>query len=215
MPLETIEVSGGRAWAIWKMTETENELQALLPYRESVPPATTHPQKRIEYLTGRLLTCELTKKLELNYQGIVKDDFGKPFLKGHSHHISLSHSFPYVAVIIDADHPVGIDLEQPKEKLLKIASRVLSPSEAADAGDDVVKHCIYWCAKEAMIKIYGKKDLTLAEHLLISPFSRAEEGNIIGRLIVDGISSVLTLYYLVTSQFVMVFNTRTKPGEGR
>jgi 4'-phosphopantetheinyl transferase EntD len=118
----------------------------------------------------------------------------------------VSHSYPYIAAIIDKDQNVGIDLEQPKVKLLRIAPRVLSSTELEDAGNDIVKHCIFWCAKEALIKIHGKKDLTLAENIKISPFERMEEGNIIGRLIVDGIVSIVPLQYRVNPHFVLVFN---------
>jgi phosphopantetheinyl transferase len=111
-----------------------------------------------------------------------------------------------VAAIIDHDKTVGIDLEQPKEKLLKIAPRILANEELADAGDDITKHCVYWCAKEALIKVYGKKDLTLAENLIISPFQLENEGNITGRIIVKNTITTIPLKYQVFESFVIVFN---------
>jgi 4'-phosphopantetheinyl transferase len=207
MPIETMVADANRAWAIWRITESENDIISLLSGMEDAPQSVSHPQKRMEYLTGRLVMIRLMKALNLTYQGMIKDQHGKPFLKGHSHHISLSHSYPYVAAIIDADRPVGIDLEQPKEKLLRIGPRVLSNEELANAGQNVVKHCIYWCAKETMIKIHGKKGLQLASELLVSSFELAQEGNIVGRLLVDGKVTVLPLYYIVTREFTLVFNT--------
>jgi phosphopantetheinyl transferase len=207
MPLEKMVVDNKRAWAIWRMTETEEEL-IVMSGLEAAPQSTTHPQKRLEYLTGRFLTATLMRKLGLTYNGMLKDEFGKPFLASSDYHISLSHSYPFVAVVIDADIQVGIDLEQPKEKLLRIGPRVLSVDELLDAGQDIVKHCIYWCAKETMIKIHGKKGLQLSSELLVSAFHVRDEGNIVGRLIVDGKATVLSLYYLVTTEFVLVFNSR-------
>jgi phosphopantetheinyl transferase len=206
MPLEKIVMEDNRAWAIWKVDETESELTKALPKEELCPEGTTHPQKRLEFMAGRVLVSALMSALGLEYKGIVKDIFGKPFLIGYPHQLSVSHSYPYIAAIIDKDQNVGIDLEQPKVKLLRIAPRVLSSTELEDAGNDIVKHCIFWCAKEALIKIHGKKDLTLAENIKISPFERMEEGNIIGRLIVDGIVSIVPLQYRVNPHFVLVFN---------
>lgn len=206
MPLEFFETGDKRAWAMWRITESESELEALLNSKESVPDNVTNDQKRREWLTGRLLIETLVDNFGFPYRGITKNEFGKPFLRSLEFSISLTHSFPFVAAILDKQSNVGIDLEQPKEKLLRVAARVLSPTEVNDAGTDLVKHCIYWCAKETLIKIHGKKELTLANQLLIDPFELAEEGNLIGRIIVPGLETVVHLYYRVFKEFVVVFN---------
>ena len=206
MPLEVFETGDKRAWALWRITENETELTQLLSQREDVPQTISNPQKRLEWITGRLLTQTLLENFDLAYNGIVKDEYGKPYAFDQDIHLSLSHSFPFVAVIVDKRSTVGIDLEQPKEKLLRVATRVLSASELTDAGDSVVKHCVYWCAKETLIKIYGKKDLTLSSNLFIEPFQLVTEGNIIGRIIVNEVERLIPLYYRIFSQFVIVFN---------
>jgi 4'-phosphopantetheinyl transferase len=206
MPLEIFETGEKRAWALWRIEESETKLAELLTYKEDIPPSITNQQKRLEWLTGRLLTQTLLENFELIYAGIIKDEHGKPFVRDTGFHLSLTHSYPFAGAIIDRRNPVGIDLEQPKDKLLRIAHRVLSASELNDAGSDVVKHCIYWCAKESLIKIHGKKDLTLAQNLQIDPFDRNPQGNIIGRIIVNEYETVIPLYYKIFNQFVVVFN---------
>jgi 4'-phosphopantetheinyl transferase len=206
MPLEVFETGEKRAWALWRINESEEDLNKMLTFKEAVPTGITNPQKRLEWITGRLLTQTLLENFDLEYSGIIKDEFGKPFANDLNIHLSMTHSYPYVGVIVDKRTLVGIDLEQPKEKLLKVASRVLSESELQDAGTDIIKHCIYWCGKEALIKIYGKKDLTLAVNLKIEPFQNDSEGNIIGRIIVNEGERVIPLYYRTFSQFVVVFN---------
>jgi 4'-phosphopantetheinyl transferase len=206
MPLEKTVNEGTWGWALWKITEDETELQLISQFDEPVPTTITNSQKRLEWIAGRILTRNLLAKFAVPYTGMIKDEYGKPFLKDSMWQISLSHSFPFVAVILHREKPVGIDLEQPKDKLLRVAPRVLSPSEREDAGTDVTKHCIYWCAKETLIKIYGKKDLILAENLIISPFSQAMEGHIIGRIIVSDNERSIPLYYQVFPGFVLVFN---------
>ncbi|MEJ1238829.1 4'-phosphopantetheinyl transferase superfamily protein [Chryseolinea sp. T2] len=206
MPLEKIVIEEDRAWALWRVTEDEESLRHKLPEVEAFPENIAHASKRIEWLAGRVLLMTLFEALSLPFKGITKNDFGKPFPTDSDHHLSLSHSFPFVAAIVDKNGPAGIDLEQPKVKLFKVAHRIFHKRELKDAGNDLIKHCVYWCAKETLVKIYGKKDLTFAEHLLIDPFQLGEEGDIRGRIIVGGIESVIPLHYEVYPGFVLVFN---------
>src|SRR6188768_2092023 len=202
MALEKIIIEKDRAWALWHLEEDESTLQDIVRV-ESLPETITNPKKRLEWLGGRVLVKVIMSALGLPFRGITKDDFGKPFPKGHQHQLSLSHSYPYVAALIDAQ-VAGIDLEQPKDKLLRIAHRVLHASELTDAGQDITKHCIYWCAKEALVKVHGKKDLTFAENLQIDPFERKHEGDIVGNIIVGDEKQVIPLHYIVYQNFVVV-----------
>lgn len=206
MPLEKLESSTERAWGLWHIRESEAELMDQIGEFESIPPNITHEQKRLEFCVGRVLAKTLLQKVSTKFEGIVKDEFGKPFFKNNKYQLSLSHSYPYVGALIDKSKSVGIDVEQIKSKLLKIAPRVLHPTELEDAGDNEIKHCIYWCAKEAMIKIYGKKDLVFAENLLIKPFTLQNEGNITGRIIVNNTETTIPLYYEVHNGFTVVLN---------
>jgi 4'-phosphopantetheinyl transferase len=206
MPLENLHTHPNAAWALWKIEEDELTLAADVAPYEAPPPQVTNVFKRLEFLAGRVLLKSLLTRRGLKFQGLTKDVFGKPYLNHHDIHISLSHSYPYVAAVIHNKHEVGIDLEQPKTKLLKIAHRVLHPEELADAGDDIVKHCIYWCAKEALIKIHGKKDLTFSENHKIDSFSKEKQGDLIGRIIVNTIETAIPLQYFDYGNFVVVLN---------
>ena len=134
MPLEKIKAEQNRCWGLWKVEEDEPTLAANLESVETIPTAMTNPQKRLEWVSGRILVKALMARLGLTYHGIEKDEFGKPFPKSSSYQLSLSHSYPYVAALLDLKGAVGIDLEQPKEKLLRIAPRVLHTEELKDAG---------------------------------------------------------------------------------
>src|SRR5687767_4105797 len=94
MPLEFIKDNGKYAWGIWKITEDEASLQSLVSKDETIPPNVTHPAKRVEFLAARVLSHELLARWSLNYAGITKDRFGKPYLDSLSIQISLSHSYP-------------------------------------------------------------------------------------------------------------------------
>lgn len=203
MPVERTYTSEDSIWGWWRITEEEETLRGLVP-GGSLPPTVTNPLKRLEYFAARALIATLLEGWGEQYRGMEKDEFGKPRLSKSPFHISLTHSYPYVAAIVHKTRNVGIDLEQPKEKLLRIAPRVLSPEELHDAGSDVVKHCIYWCAKETLIKIYGKKDLILARNLQVNTFAKNQSGQLIGRILANQMETAIPLSYIVTSNFVVV-----------
>ena len=136
MPLYKIENTGIESgWAIWHIEESEQEL-AFIAFEQTPEELYSEP-KRLEWLAGRVLIKTLLEHHGLVYSGLHKDEFGKPFLRDLGHHISLSHSYPFVAAQLHVSQSVGIDLEQPKQKLLTIAPRVLSDMELKDAGQDL------------------------------------------------------------------------------
>ncbi len=208
MPLENLHKREDYAWALWKIQEEETSLADTVAPFEIVPATITNLNKRLEFLAGRVLVKELMTSFGLSFKGLTKDEFGKPFLTGYDFQVSLTHSYPYVGAVLHRRQSVGIDIEQPKAKLLRVASRVLHARELADAGNDLEKHCIYWSAKETLIKIHGKKDLTFSENLLIEPFLKEKEGQLIGRIIVDTIETAIPLQYYVYPEFVVVVNLK-------
>lgn len=203
MPLRKFhQIESQSGWAVWHITENESQLSSGII--GSVPDEIMHEKKRMEWLAGRQLLVTLCNHLGLRYFGIRKDEFGKPFLEKYPHHISLSHSFPFVAAQIDYDHPVGIDLEQPREKLLTIAPRIMSHAELQDAGTDIVKHCVYWCAKEAMFKIHGSGGLFFANHLIIDAFQLQSNGTLAGTIFDTNTSQKVSMNYFVEKEYVLV-----------
>jgi 4'-phosphopantetheinyl transferase len=202
MPLKEIHQSGPQSgWAIWHIEENTEQLANKII--GIPPPEITHESKKLEWLAVRHLVLSLSNHLGLRYFGIRKDAFGKPFLEKYPHHLSLSHSFPYVAVQIDHDQPVGIDLEQPKDKILKIGPRIFSSVELTDAGKDAIKHTVYWCAKETLYKIHGKGNVHFSNQLNIEPFPLQEEGSLKGIISSDKKMSV-NLEYKIEPDYVLV-----------
>lgn len=203
MPVDQIYKNPDAIWGYWKITEDEGDLAARVA-NERVPETITNTLKRLEFLAVRVLIKTLLDHWQQPFNGLTKDAYGKPFLSGSALRISLTHSFPYVAAVLHRHRNVGIDLEQPKTKMLRIGARVLSPDELANAGENIVKHCIYWCGKETLIKIHGKKDLTLSKNLLIAPFQLAESGHLVGRILANDTETTIPLTYIVTDHFVVV-----------
>jgi 4'-phosphopantetheinyl transferase len=202
MPLYQLVPTTTGMFALWHIQENEAALMALAP-AERVPTVITHPQKRVEYLAARILTGRLMQQLGQPYLGLTKNEFGKPFLVASSWHISQSHSYPYVAVIV-SQNPAGVDIEQPKPTLLRVAPRVFSEPELQNANNNLHHLCVLWCAKETLIKLYGKKDLTLKQELSIEPFVFANRGILRGCIRRNTSETFYTLEYRVEENFILV-----------
>jgi 4'-phosphopantetheinyl transferase len=206
MPLLKIHSTGIESGlGLWHISETEEALA--FSAQQTCPEEIVNKQKRLEWLAARSLVRRLLEDQGMVYHGLTKDEFGKPYLKEHPHHVSLSHSYPYVAVQVDRNNAVGIDLEQPKEKLRTIANRVFSAEEVRDAGESVVKLCIYWCAKEALYKIHGKRDILFTDHLRVMPFQLSGTGTFFGKILLDENELTIQLQYLVMMDFVVVYTS--------
>lgn len=205
MPILHFHKTSTQVVALWKITEEESALVSQLLAPEDIPESLKHPHKRLEFIASRLLTQLLLKEFNQVYAGIYKDEFGKPYLTNSNLHISQSHSYPYVAVILDTEKKVGIDIEQKKEKLHRIAARVFSEAELRNAGYDLTKLCILWCAKEALIKLYGQKDLHLKEEIAIDYFTLTNE-KFSGSILRKEYKISYPLQYLVQEDLVLVFN---------
>ena len=191
-------------WGIWEIDEEEGNLASLILPSDGCPEEISNPRKRLEWLAGRALLKEMVEASGLVYQGIMKDEFGKPFLNELPHHISLSNSFPFVAVQLHPAKSVGIDLEQPRPKLFDVMRRVLTDSEWQDGANNLRKLCVYWCAKEALYKIYGKRSLIFTEQILIKPFALGESGVVEGTIADGTVTLNVRLNYVAQNAFVLV-----------
>ncbi len=161
--------------AIWQITETIEELtQKLLQYPEintSEFEILNIEKQQKEWLSSRLLIAELCKTVNLSFDAILKDAFGKPFLASlatniKTNYISISHSFPYSAAVLHTEKSVGIDIELINPKLAKIALRMFHAQELEWA-TTLHDFALLWCAKEAMYKWYGKRGIDFKKHLRI------------------------------------------------
>lgn len=199
MPLLLQEKINDKAsWALWNITEDENSLRAiseLSPVEKKELEAVKKPNRRLEWLASRILVKQLAGFHGAENPEIIKDVCGKPRLSGSEKHISLSHSYPYAAAIIHTEKETGIDIEKSREQLYKIRHKFLNPEEAACAGNNLDSLCVYWAAKEAIYKLYGKGHLVFQENILISPFEKKESGTIEARLVTNNAKESYTLHY--------------------
>lgn len=99
------------------------------------------------------------------------DQHGKPHLSSATHHIGISHSSQWVAVVCHATQAVGIDIEPITARVAKVSSKFLSATELAvllvppNKPPDLAMLTLCWCAKETAYKWYGQRQVNFAAHL--------------------------------------------------
>ncbi|MEQ6119706.1 4'-phosphopantetheinyl transferase superfamily protein [Reichenbachiella sp. MALMAid0571] len=196
-------ISNHAALGIWYVSDSIEVLYSQLEENAPDEIKKYHPNKKVEFLASRILMRKLCGFLEVPYEGMWKDDCGKPYLLNNDHHISISHSFPYVICMLDKKHPCGIDIEAPKDKLLRIKHKFLSQTEQDHVAQNVDLLCQYWCAKEALYKLYGRKRLSFSKNINIKS---VDKNILIGSIHTDGqsdeyklVSELIGGYYLVYS----------------
>ncbi|WP_425392613.1 4'-phosphopantetheinyl transferase family protein [Ekhidna sp.] len=194
------EIDDQSAYAVWNIQETFLEL----PYLSPEPfPAELHPVRQAEWIIGRMLVKSLCEKFNIEYQGISKQDKGKPYLNGSDANISISHSFPIAAAMIHLEKPCGIDMERPRDKHEYVKHKFLHESEM-QYQEDLHKLCTIWCAKEVIYKIFGRKFLSLKDEIKLSFES---DSLIKGEILKPGHEEVHHIHYEWVKEYLLAFGT--------
>lgn len=172
MPLyKTITVNATtRVW-VWKITESFNELFRSVALRDTC-------LHRLEGMKSELHQkgfLSVRKLLELaGYTDfdLFYDENGKPNLKDGKH-ISITHSFDFAAIIV-SDRNTGIDLEQQREKIFRIADKFTEPNDIffdKQNNERTVRQLTaIWGIKESIYKYHSEKGLSLKENINVLPF---------------------------------------------
>jgi 4'-phosphopantetheinyl transferase len=155
---------------VWRLTESLEDLEKEVKleefYREAFD-AISVPVKKREFLAGKFVLEKACAILNIDYKGIEKDEHGKPHLRGREYEISLTHTEEFIAVVFAKNGPVGIDLELPRLQIFRVLPRLYSQEEVEAVGNDLEKATIYWSAKEALYKLYGKRSVDFKKNLFL------------------------------------------------
>lgn len=160
--------------ALWHITESESFFTKQVTLVNQV----THPQKRLQHLAGRYLLKYLAPDFPLHLISI--NPSRKPELPGNTWHFSISHCGDYAAVILSKKNTVGIDVELITPKILKISQKFLNEGELNlltqtdnDKKPEIIT--LFWSAKEAIFKWYGKGALSFKRNMAILEIIRENE----------------------------------------
>lgn len=174
------EIDRDTSFAIWKIEESADELLAQLQLKEhelSYLDTLNNGKRNMHWLSTRVL---LRRMMDTdNYIDCKVDSSGKPYLSNFPHHISLSHSYDYAAVMVSKSKAVGIDIELVKDKIERIAHKFMSKEELdfIQDKDRIDQLYVTWCAKEAIYKLHGKKNISFLEHIKLEPFEYEGSGS--------------------------------------
>lgn len=216
MPLHTNKWLNAHArLVIWEIGETpdwflsqlrldEEERQRYEGFRTDL--------RRVHWLAYRHILKNLVGKgsdIRVRY-----DKHNKPFIDLSEDHISVSHSGRYAAVIISHNHAVGIDIEQISPRLHRIADRFLSPEETGrEVGElSTGELCLHWCAKEALYKLKGERNLDFRENIRVIGPPEGMHGPFEGLIRSRGVTSRYLLHSDVIDDYCLVYAVDTAAG---
>jgi len=147
--------------AIWRADEPE----AFFVAQTGITSTIKSDVRRVEHLAGRYLLKHLHDDFPL--ADIYKDEHDKPRLKEKQWHFSISHSWPYIAAVIDPVHEAGIDIQVWHPRISAIKHKFLSPGEQELLLHDDHNFILAWSAKESAYKWNGRRGVEFIEELPI------------------------------------------------
>lgn len=153
---------------IWKIEEPEEFFLEKVPLQRNV----THPHKRLQHLAGRFLLQFLVPGFPNELIKIA--DTRKPYLPDEAYHFSISHCGDYAAAIVSKNKRVGIDIEIPTSRIVRIQNKFLNKSEfenllqSQSTNQPINQSTLFWSCKEAVYKWYGNGGVEFREHIQLS-----------------------------------------------
>ncbi len=196
-------------WGIWEITETLEELYALWTPNEHDTAyflGISHEGRKIQSVASRVLVKYLLQQWDTAYWGIGKNVEGQPWLVNTNYYVSVSHTEHYASAIIHKHTHVGIDMEPLKEKLRYVMPRILTPDEWQAAQTDIEKLGVYWCAKEALYKLHGRRQLSFREHIHLKDFEMQKNGTLFGRISTDEYQQGYRIFYQKIHTFILAYS---------
>lgn len=200
------QVDADTEFALWRIEEEADTLYKQLQLNEeekAFVEQLANGKRHLHWLATRVLLRTMLHTDE--YIDCKVDVHGKPYLVSLPYHISLSHSFDYAAVMISRSRPVGIDIEQVKQKVERIAPKFLSKAEMADIDpNNKISHLyVCWCAKEAIYKCYGQKEVSFLDNIALEPFAFTPEGSLKANLSKGDVNNDYKVDYLQYEDYMI------------
>ena len=155
---------------LWKITEDSGELHRAVKLNNSSQNR-VDSMKSVSHQKGFLAVRMLLQHIGYTDFDLYYDAFGKPHLTDGKC-ISISHSHTFSAIAI-SDQPIGLDVEQVKEKILKIASRFMDVSHLENLSEieKRIKATVIWGIKESIFKIKNIEGISFRNHIFEEDFS--------------------------------------------
>jgi 4'-phosphopantetheinyl transferase len=208
MSLFLKKVVNNAALGVWEINETVEELYSrvkLSKEEQTFFNQLKTPTRKQHWLSYRLILPHLVDQHELS--AIKYDEFGKPYLNNGVRHISVAHSGKFSTMIASPKYSVGIDIEKLDPKIFALAHKFLNNLEITQVFSEKTLETLYliWAGKEALYKLYGKRDLLFREHIRIFPFRFQGKGTFYGEIYMGGFRKIFSLYYQTIDSYILVY----------
>jgi phosphopantetheinyl transferase len=197
----------GATIGIWKIEENVEDLLSFFSEKQSEYRTEIsrfqYPKRKLEFLAVRLLLKEFTG----NENGICYNSNRIPSLVDDKFKISISHTDGYASVIMHPSANVGVDIEQKRDKIVRLKHKFLGQDELEniDRENELEHLLLHWSAKETMFKMMGEMDVDFISHLHISPFFPFKEGTIDSFETKSEKQQRFSLNYKVHDDYVLVW----------
>lgn len=197
--------TGAARVAIWRVEEVEEELKAYIG-GDSFPVLAQFqdPRRRLEWLAAR---CAL-KMLGI-VDPVMYEPNRRPYVVNGKQNISISHSFPYVAVILSETFDVGLDIESLDRPFARISSKFLTFGEHSWIDmEDNLQLALVWSAKEAFFKLRLPPSFNPFSSLAVLPMQKplGERGILGIKVALPGLAiQTMSMEYRVLDGFVLTW----------
>ena len=152
--------------AIWHIKEPESFFREEVRLDCNIK----NEKRRLEFFVGRYLLKYIVPNFPLAH--IAPDKNDKPRLPDNEYFFSISHSYPYAAVVVSKTKECGIDMQTWRPNMKQLQNKFLSKKEQAFFSNDEQLLTLAWCAKEAAYKWNGKRGIDFMQHLPIVYFDK-------------------------------------------
>ncbi|MDF1672484.1 MAG: 4'-phosphopantetheinyl transferase superfamily protein [Vicingaceae bacterium] len=187
---------------IWYINETSEELTKIAT--EKGVSLKDLPEVKNKNRINQWIATRLLLKHFFLDTSIIYDEKGKPSLN-NGWNISISHSGDYVAIILNKKNHCGIDVEKISDKVERIKHKFLNETDLKSITTEEGL-TIYWGAKEALYKYYGKKEVLFIENLFIEDFSPAKN-TFKGIIEMPHIKIQLNMAWEKIEDYILVYTT--------
>ena len=198
---------------LWKIAESEIFFWQKMQFTEEEEEQISQIKgggRRLEWLSVRYLLHIMSGREKRGT--VLKDEMGKPYLENSKYQISISHSNG-IAAAIASPNLVGIDIQKIVSKIGRIAHKYMRDVEM-DSLHPITRipHLhVYWGAKEALYKAYGRKKLDFKDHILIEPFDLDfSDGKCKGKVLKGDYEKDFDVFYELYENYVLVYAQEIK-----
>lgn len=167
MPLiKELHIENG-SLLLWEITEELEWLKDQFPQLASDPTfkELKNQKRQKEWLAIKMMLKQIgCDDYKVDYNSNGKPHIKHPYYK----HISISHAHTLAGILVHQKASVGLDIESFNRDFFFVENKYLSPTEIVEAYQGENRHCLFWCAKEAVYKSAGIPGLHFSTQIELS-----------------------------------------------